>query len=84
MADWSQAVVPIQPPVGQTEDPHEQVEVTVPGSGGGAPVISFKMRAEKDPGPGYEVWVVTGSPDFLGTSAGGPIIVGTAVVVSEW
>jgi hypothetical protein len=54
------------------------------GSAGGGVTLFFKMRAEQDPGPGYEVWVVSGTPDFAGSGAGGPIIPGTAVVVSEW
>lgn len=54
------------------------------GSGDAGTTFFFKMRAEKDPGPGYEVWIATETPDFAGSGAGGPIITGTAVVVSEW
>lgn len=51
---------------------------------GGGPTLNFKMRALQDPGPGYETWVVTGSPDFAGTSAGGPIQPGSAVIADQW
>ncbi len=53
------------------------------GTAGGV-IISFKMRALKDPGPGYETWVVTGAADFAGASAGGPIQAGTAVIADQW
>jgi len=54
--------------------------------GGGGPgiILSFKMRAIANPGPGYEVWVVTGTPDYAGTSAPGPIQPGTAVIADQW
>lgn len=53
------------------------------GQPGGA-IFNFKMRALQDPGPGFETWVVTGSPDFAGTSAPGPIQAGTAIVADTW
>ena len=86
MADWSQ--VQIDPsgfaPTAQDEDSHGQVFGVELGGAGGGITLSFKMRALQDPGPGYEVWVVTGSPDFAGASAGGPIQPGTAIIADQW
>ena len=58
----------------------------VGGDTGGGPVITqyYQMRAEQDPGPGFEFWTVTVTPDFAGSSAPGPILPGTAIVSSEW
>ena len=47
-------------------------------------ILNFKMRGLKDPGPGYEAWVVQATPDFLGTSAPGPVQAGTVVVAAIW
>ena len=55
--------------------------VFIGGAGGGK---FYKMRALADPGPGYETWVVSGTPDFTGASAGGPIQAGTAIVADQW
>lgn len=41
----------------------------------------YTMRALANPGPGYVTWQY-GYPDFLGTYAPAPIMVGTAVIVS--
>jgi len=41
----------------------------------------YTMRASANPGPGYVTWQY-GYPDFLGTYAPAPILVGTAVIVS--
>lgn len=53
------------------------------GSPGGA-IISYKMRALADPGPGFVVWVTVGEPDFAGTNAPAAIQGGTAIVADTW
>jgi hypothetical protein len=50
----------------------------------GGPTHYFQMRAEQDPGPGFEHWTSVGAPDFAGTGAGGPILPGTAIVTTTW
>lgn len=47
-------------------------------------VLVYKMRGVANPGPGYETWIVYGTPDFAGTFAPGPIFAGTAVVTDTW
>ena len=83
--DWSQ--VEISPadmnPTAQEEDWHDQV-VAFGGGGSAGPSPYFKMRALKDPGPGYETWVVADTSDFEGLLAPGPIQVGTAVIADQW
>lgn len=48
------------------------------------PTTYYKMRALADPGPGYESWVVSDTPDFAGAFAPGPIFAGTAIVADTW
>ena len=48
------------------------------------PTSHYMMRALANPGPGYVTWRVDGAPDFAGVQAPSPIVVGSAVVSSEW
>ena len=50
----------------------------------GTPAVHYKMRALANPGPGYVIWTVTGSPDFTGTYAPSAIQPGTAVLTGTW
>lgn len=59
-------------------------EIGLGGGAGGGTTQYFKMRALQDPGPGYHVWTVTGSPDFAGTNAPGAILGGTAIITDTW
>lgn len=49
----------------------------------GTPTVHYKMRALANPGPGYVIWTVTGTPDFVGTYAPSAIQPGTAVLTGN-